>query len=158
MALASGTYGYRDHLVALIDQLKVAPILPFEKKALRDLSLGKANDRIAAQAAMSRLSAPSKPSAFYAWLATGQEDDPLRLTDFELEAIRLLASGANAREIGEAAGLATENSQRNRGGELLRMARGKLDAENNTHLVRLAARYRLIEPLAGDPPLPPWTP
>ncbi len=77
--------------------------------------------------------------------------------DDEVTAIRLLASGATTAEIGAAMGHTTHNSQKNWGGKLLRMAKGKLAAETTAHMIRIAYRMRLIEPQDGDPPLAPWT-
>ncbi|MCH8093492.1 MAG: hypothetical protein IH953_02760 [Chloroflexi bacterium] len=157
MALSSGTYTHREHVKALRASLSLDPMGSPELKALVDLSLGREADRNTLSMARSHLSAPSRPSAFYSALALHLFDDPLRLSEPEVEAIRLLASGADTREIGESFGHSTEASQRNRGAELLRMARGKLGAESNTHLIRMAYRVRLIEPSKGSPPLPPWT-
>lgn len=160
MALPSGTYTHREHLEALREQLVLDPLGAQEKKSLVDKSMGVDNhpNKHTVLSARQRLSTPSTPSAFYLALAVGVfPDDPLRLTDEEVDSIRLLASGATTQEIGEAMGCTTPASQKNRGAELLRMARGKLQAENNVHLIRLAYRFRLIEPEAGDPSLPPWT-
>lgn len=157
MALASGTYTHREHLEALRDHLRLDPMGPGERKALSDLSEGREINRNTVTRARNRLSAPSRAGAFYVALAMGIYGDPLRLTDPEVEAVRLLASGADTREIGESFGHSTEASQRNRGSALLRMARGKLEADNNTHLIRIAYRVRLIEPAEGNPSLPPWT-
>lgn len=158
MALPSGTYTHREHVDALRASLSLDPLQPLERKALVDLSLGRDGDKNAITGARNRLSAPSRPSAFYVALAVHLFDDPFRLTDDEVLAIRRLASGGDSREIGEALGYATENSQRNKGVALLQSAMEKLKVRNRVELIRAAYRVRLIEPKEGRPPLPPWTP
>ena len=160
--LATGIlYSHHEHIQALKDQLSYDPLRPAEIGALLAASNGaktnKYNSMLVWKARM-RLSAPSRPSAFYNLLAIGSEVDPRRLTDREVQAIRLLASGADAGEIGEALGYATKAAQRNNGYNILKSARSKLVAENNVHLLRIAYRFRIIEPGIGSPSLPPWTP
>ncbi|MCH8876704.1 MAG: hypothetical protein IIA89_07745 [Chloroflexi bacterium] len=157
MALPSGTYTHREHVDALRIQLRLDPLQPGELGGLVAKSIGREASASGVSQARARLSAPSTPSAFYSALAVGVIDDPLRLTDLEVDVIRLLASGATSQEIGQYCGHTTVASQANRGAELLKSARSKLMAENNVHLIRIAYRVRLIEPAEGSPPLPPWT-
>lgn len=160
MALASGVfYTHREHLAALEEQLSLDPLQPAERGALIAASNGaEPRETRLAWRAQIRLSAPTRPSAFYSLLAVCGEADPRRLTDREVQAIRLLASGATSDEIGERLGYRTEASQHNHGGEILRTIRDKLGVGNNVELIRAAYRVRLIEPMAGDPALPPWSP
>lgn len=157
--LATGIfYTHSQHLQSLKEQLNYDSLQPAEKEALILASLGNDPSPKTLNLARRRMSAPSQASAFYLMLAVGQVDDGLRLTNDEVLAIRRLASGGSTREIGEALGYATTNSQKNRGVALLQSAREKLGAANNVELVRVSYRVRLIEPGEGNPPLPPWCP
>jgi len=109
-----------------------------------------------ANQARAKLAAPSRAAAVYNALAVGLLEEA-QITDEELEALRMLASGASTEEIGALTDRTTRRSRSNYGAALLRSLRAKLGAASNENLILLAYRLRLIDPEAGSPPLPPWS-
>jgi DNA-binding CsgD family transcriptional regulator len=149
-------YSHGEHIQALKEQLRYDPLRPAEKRDFLSFVDGGNFNRGYIGRLLQRLSAPTRESAYYSGLAAGQWDDPLKLTNQEVDVIRLLASGATSEDVGRFIGCKTFHSARNHGYELLRLIRGKMGARNNVHLIKLAYRFRIIEPVEGNPPLAPW--
>ncbi|MFV2045661.1 MAG: helix-turn-helix transcriptional regulator [Anaerolineales bacterium] len=138
-------------------QLIYDPLRPSEKRDFLGFAGGeRANSSNVISKVVQRLSAPTRPAAYYNGLAAGQWDDPQKLSDQEIKAIKLLAAGATSEDVGRWMGCKTKDRAKNHGGGLLRLIRGKMGARNNVHLIKLAYRFRIIEPVEGNPRLAPW--
>ena len=147
---------HEEHLAALRRTLGLDGLEPAEFEALRRSAAGRPVRSRLANQARAKLAAPSRAAAVYNALAVGLLEEA-QITDEELEALRMLASGASTEEIGALTDRTTRRSRSNYGAALLRSLRAKLGAASNENLILLAYRLRLIDPEAGSPPLPPWS-
>lgn len=154
----TGTHQHHEHLQALRTSLRLSPLTPAERDRLERVSQGSYPKKPRLHLARSKACAPTDASAVYSLLGVGVFDDPERITDRELMALRMLASGATVGEIGLAVGYTTTESARTHVNRLFARLRAKVGARNNAHLIRIAYRLRLLNPRIGDPPLPPWSP
>ena len=165
---SSPSYTHEEHLDALRLQIKVDPISTDQLATLNLLSLGDDYSDIAeaseiqhqsaivwAQKAVAKMCAANTESAFYSLLALGIENDPQRLSLRDLKVLRYMASGMSGQEIAEQLGY-TGKARRNLGFLAIKVVREKLGARNNVEAVRLGYRFRLLNPVVGDPPLPEW--